>query len=87
MIKVDDLKQWADQHAIGKSATCPHGYIEATDLMFLANEIVEAYPHHWEPVTNTATSNKYTLPSSMVVDFNNPDWDRHRRYKEKEDQL
>lgn len=83
MIKVDDLKQWADQHATGKSATCTHGYIKATDLMFLANEIVEAYPNHWEPVTNTVDSNKYTLPSSMVVDFNTP---VYRKHYEEEDQ-
>ena len=80
MIKVDDLKQWANQNAIGRSPTCPHGYIKAKDLIALANEIFDAYPNNWEPVTNTVTSNKYTLPSPPTIYTTNPEW--NKRYKE-----
>lgn len=41
MISVEDLRKWADEHAIGRSVSYPRGWVSATDLLVLAR-LVEA---------------------------------------------
>lgn len=41
MISVSDLRKWADEHAIGRSASYPRGWVSASDLLVLAR-LVEA---------------------------------------------
>lgn len=41
MISVEDLRKWADEHAIGRSASYPRGWVSASDLLVLAR-LVEA---------------------------------------------
>lgn len=44
MISVMDLRGWAEEHAIGRSASYPHGWIKHEDLIQLAYEIQKKYP-------------------------------------------
>lgn len=41
MISVEDLRKWADEHAIGRSASYPRGWVSASDLLVLVR-LVEA---------------------------------------------
>lgn len=36
MISVEDLRKWADEHAIGRSPSYPRGWVSAKDLLVLA---------------------------------------------------
>lgn len=44
MISVKDLIIWASNHAIGKSATVPNGWVSATDLSDLAKLVKKNSP-------------------------------------------
>ena len=48
MISVKDLIIWASNHAIGKSATVPNGWISATDLADLAKLVKKNNPLNTE---------------------------------------
>ena len=41
MISVEDLRKWADEHAIGRSSSYPRGWVSAKDILVLAR-MVEA---------------------------------------------
>ena len=41
MISVEDLRKWADEHAIGRSPSYPRGWVSAKDLLVLVR-LVEA---------------------------------------------
>lgn len=44
MIKVDDLIEWAGQNAIGRSTSYPNGWIDATTLKKLAEQVERSEP-------------------------------------------
>jgi hypothetical protein len=44
MISVSDLLKWADEHAIGRSASYPRGWISGKDLQMLSIQIEQNEP-------------------------------------------
>lgn len=44
MISVQDLRDWAEENAFGRTAAFPHGWISSADLKYLAACIECAYP-------------------------------------------
>ena len=54
MISVEDLRKWADEHAIGRSASYPRGWLGADDLRRLALEVERCYPldFHYSQISN-----------------------------------
>lgn len=48
MISVSDLIAWSAEHAIGRSASFPKGWIRASDLMQLAKMVELVHPLEFE---------------------------------------
>lgn len=44
MIKADDLVHWLRQHAVGRSITVPNGWVRGSELMQLAQAVLEKEP-------------------------------------------
>ena len=44
MISVSDLLKWADEHAIGRSPSCPRGWISGKDLQMLSVQVEKNEP-------------------------------------------
>ena len=44
MIPVKDLILWAEEHAIGRSPSQPHGWVSAQDLRMLSVEVEKRDP-------------------------------------------
>lgn len=44
MISVEDLRKWADEHAIGRSPSYPRGWISGKDLQMLAAQVEQIDP-------------------------------------------
>lgn len=44
MISVEDLRKWADEHAIGRSPSYPRGWISGKDLQILSVQVERNEP-------------------------------------------
>lgn len=44
MISVEDLRSWADEHAIGRSLSYPRGWIRSKDLLMLSVQVEQNDP-------------------------------------------
>lgn len=59
MISVKDLMKWAEEHAIGRSPSQPHGWIEARDLKMLAYQVEQRDPlEYWYSFQNNLPEEK-----------------------------
>ena len=60
MISVYDLIAWSMEHAIGRSASYPKGWICASDLMQLAKmvELVHPLAFEYSLISNVQNDNK-----------------------------
>ena len=57
MISVEDLRKWADDHAIGRSPSYPRGWISAKDLLVLVRMVEAKDPlnFYYSTQSNAAT--------------------------------
>lgn len=44
MISVEDLRKWADEHAIGRSPSYPRGWVSGKDLQTLSAQVEQNEP-------------------------------------------
>lgn len=44
MISIEDLRKWADEHAIGRSPSYPRGWISGKDLQMLSVQVEQNEP-------------------------------------------
>lgn len=44
MISVEDLRKWADNHAIGRSTSYPRGWVSGKDLQMLSVQVEQNEP-------------------------------------------
>lgn len=44
MISVEDLRKWADEHAIGRSPSYPRGWVSGKDLQMLSVQVEQNEP-------------------------------------------
>lgn len=60
MIPVSDLLKWADEHAVGRSASYPRGWVSAKDILALARMVEARDPlnYYYSLQSNTAKEKK-----------------------------
>lgn len=56
MISVEDLRKWADEHAIGRSPSYPRGWVCGKDLISLGVEVDREYPLNFYYTTQSNTA-------------------------------